>query len=260
MPLPVVAAPAVIVSQDTFDVAVQAKSVALAVTVTVFPAAPVDGAVSVLGANVTLPVTPFCVTVNACPPIVTIPDRVPTAPFAVKLYVIVAAGPVPLAGDTVSQFALLAAVHAASLGVAVRLTDPLPVADPTVAVDPLKLYVGVTPLCVTVSVKPPIVNVPVRLFTLVFAATLYVTVPLPVTEAPAVIVSHAAFEEAVHAKSAAFEVTVTALPVAPAATAVSVVGASVTLPTTPLWVTVSVCVPTVNVPERAVPFPFTETV
>jgi len=132
--------------------------------------------------------------------------------------------------------------------------------DPTVAVDPLKLYVGVTPLCVTVSVKPPIVNVPVRLFTLVFAATLYVTVPLPVTAAPAVIVSHAAFEEAVHAKSAAFEVTVTVLPVAPATPAVSVVGASVTLPTTPLCVTANVCPPTVNVPERAVPFPFTETV
>ena len=227
-----VEAPAVIVNQDTFDVAVQAKSVALAVTVTVFPAAPVDGAVSVLGANVTLPVTPFCVTVNACPPIVTIPDRVPTAPFAVKLYVIVAAGPVPLAGETVSQFALLAAVHAASLGVAVRLTDPLPVADPTVAVDPLKLYVGVTPLCVTVSVKPPIVNVPVRLFALVFAATLYVNVPLPVTAAPAVIVNHDALDVAVQANQDALAVTETVLPVWPASIATSDSGESVTLPAT----------------------------
>jgi hypothetical protein len=107
-----------------------------------------------------------------------------------------------------------------------------------------------------VNVCPPIVSVPVRLFALVFAATLYVTVPLPVVDAPAVIVSHAAFEAAVHAKSGAFEVTVTVLPVAPAATAVSVAGVSVTLPVTPLCVTVNVCPPTAIVPVRVVTFPF----
>ena len=160
------------------------------------------------------------------------------------------AEPVPLAGETVSQLALLVAVHAASLGVAVRLTVPLPVADPTVAVDPLKLYDGVTPLCVTVSVKPPIVNVPVRLFALVFAATVYVTVPLPVIAAPAVIVNHAALDVAVQAKSVAFEVTVIDLPTAPLTGAAYETGARVTLPVTPLCVTVKVCPPIVSVPVR----------
>ena len=97
-----------------------------------------------------------------------------------------------------------------------------------------------TPLCVTVNVCPPMVSVPVRLFTLVFAATLYVTVPLPVVDAPAVIVSHDALLVAVHVKSDALAVTATVLPVAPAAAAVSVVGPSVTLPEIPFCVTVNV--------------------
>jgi hypothetical protein len=81
-------------------------------------------------------------------------------------------------------------------------------------------------------------------------------VPLPVVEAPAVIVNHDTFEDAVQAKSGAFDVTVTVLPVAPAASAVSVVGVSVTLPVTPLCVTVNVCPPTVIVPVREARFPF----
>jgi hypothetical protein len=119
-----------------------------------------------------------------------------------------------------------------------------------------KAYVGVTPLCVTVKVCPPIVNVPVRLFALVFAATLYVTVPLPVVDAPAVIVSHAAFDVAVQAKSVALAATATVFPVAPEAGAVSVAGVSVTLPVTPLCVRMNVCPLTVIVPVRVATFPF----
>jgi len=83
VPLPVVDDPAVIVSHAAFEVAVQAKSVALAVTANVLPVAPVEGAVSVLGASVTLPVTPLCVTASVCPPTVIVPVRVATFPFAV---------------------------------------------------------------------------------------------------------------------------------------------------------------------------------
>jgi len=150
---------------------------------------------------------------------------------------------------------LLVGVHVASLGVTVTPTLPLAAVAGTVADALAKAYVGVTPLCVTVKVCPPIVSVPVRLLALVFAATLYVTVPLPVVDAPAVIVSHAALLVAVQAKSAAFAVTATVLPVAPVAVAVSVAGPSVTLPEIPFCVTVNVCPPTVIVPVRVPTFP-----
>jgi hypothetical protein len=129
---------------------------------------------------------------------------------------------------------LLVAVHVASLGVTAKATLPLPAVAGTVAVALANVNVGVTPFCVTVNVCPPMASVPVLLFALGFAATLYVTVPLPAVDAPAVTVSQATFEVAVHAKSGAFDVTVIVLPVAPAATAVSVVGVSVTLPASPL--------------------------
>jgi len=109
------------------------------------------------------------------------------------------ADPVPLLVASVSHAALLVALHVASLGVTVRPTLPLPAVAGAVAVAVANAYVGVTPLCVTVKVCPPIVSVPVRLFALAFAATLYVTVPLPVVDAPPVIVSHATFEAAVQA-------------------------------------------------------------
>jgi hypothetical protein len=103
------------------------------------------------------------------------------------------------------------------------------------------------PLCVTVNVCPPIVNVPVRLFTLVFAATVYVTVALPVGDAPAVTVSQAAFD-----------VAATVLPVAPVAVAVSVVGGSVKLPVIPLCITVKVCPPIMIVAARGATFSLAE--
>jgi hypothetical protein len=94
---------------------------------------------------------------------------------------------------------LLVGVQLASLGLTVKLTVPVPDVAGAVAVALAKANVGVIPACVTVNVCPPIVSVPVRLLALVFAATLYVTVPLPVVEAPAVIVSHGAFDAAVQA-------------------------------------------------------------
>jgi hypothetical protein len=72
------------------------------------------------------------------------------------------------------------------------------------------------PACVTVNVRPPIAIVAVRGEVLVFAAPLYVTVPLPVPVAPPVTVSHVALLVAVHAQPVP-EVTPT-VPVPPAAT------------------------------------------
>jgi len=100
------------------------------------------------------------------------------------------------------------------------------------------------PLCVTVKVCPPIVNVPVRAFTLVFAATVYVTVALAVADGLVVIVSQAAFD-----------VAAAVLPVAPVAVAVSVVDGSVKLPVIPLCITVSLCPPIVIVAVRGATFP-----
>jgi hypothetical protein len=62
--------------------------------------------------------------------------------------------------------------------------------------------------CDTVKVCAPIVSVPVRAAA-VLAAAVKVTVPLPVPEAPPVIVSHAAFAAAVQAQVVADAVTAT---------------------------------------------------
>jgi hypothetical protein len=51
---------------------------------------------------------------------------------------------------------------------------------------------------VIVNVWPAIVSVPVRTLPAVFAATLYVTVPIPVPLAPAVIVTQPTLLIAVH--------------------------------------------------------------
>jgi hypothetical protein len=69
-----------------------------------------------------------------------------------------------------------------------------------------------------------------------------------------VIVSHAASELAVHAKSGAFVPTETVLPLAPLAATLSLLGVKVT-PFTPFWVTVNVWPPTVIVPVLELTFP-----
>jgi hypothetical protein len=51
---------------------------------------------------------------------------------------------------------------------------------------------------VTVNVWPPMAMVPVRVLLVVFAATLYATVPLPVPLAPPVMVIHESVVAAVH--------------------------------------------------------------
>jgi len=56
------------------------------------------------------------------------------------------------------------------------------------------------PAWLTVNTRPTIVIVPVRGLAAGFAATEKLTVPFPVPELPAVIVSHAALLTAVHAQ------------------------------------------------------------
>jgi hypothetical protein len=69
--------------------------------------------------------------------------------------------------------------------------------------------------CVTVKGLPAATIVPVRALLVVFAATLNVTLPVPVPEAPAVMLIHGALVVAVHAHVLAD--TVTAIePVPPA--------------------------------------------
>jgi hypothetical protein len=73
--------------------------------------------------------------VNACPPSVNVAVRA-AAVVLVAVVNVTVAEPVPLAGETVTQVALLAAVHAHPVRL-VRLTVPLPPAAATVcAFDP----------------------------------------------------------------------------------------------------------------------------
>jgi hypothetical protein len=192
-------------------------------------------------------VGPLCVTVSVAVPIVIVPVRLPESVFGCTVYVTVPS-PVPEVPPVIVIHDVV--VLAVQANPAVAVTETVrpalpPIGAASVVFEMANAYVGVTPACVTVNVCPPIISVPVRLLALVFAATLYVTVPLPVVEAPAVIVSHSAFD-----------VTGTVFPVAPAATAVSVVGVSVTLPASPLCVTMNVCPPTVMVPVREATLPF----
>ena len=70
------------------------------------------------------------------------------------------------------------------------------------------MNVFVPAACVTVTVCPPIVTVPVRSKALVVSAAVSVTLPLPVP-LPGLTVNHARLLVAVHAASLAFDVTVT---------------------------------------------------
>jgi len=146
--------------------------VAFAVTAIDRPAAPATGAAYEAGASVTLPVTPPCVTVNVCPPIVNRPVRLATfVPFAATLYVTVPF-PVPVAPPvTVNHPASDTAVHPKSVAFAVTPTvPPVRPAEPTASLAVDNVTLPVNPLCVTVCVLPPIVSVPVRPTTLASGA------------------------------------------------------------------------------------------
>ena len=94
------------------------------------------------------------------------------------------------------------------------------------------------PPCVTVNVCAPIVIVPVRLVMDGFAATEYVTVPLPVPVVPAVTAIHGALLAAVHWHEPAFAVTDT-VPVPPADVGELAVGEIASVQTTAACVTLN---------------------
>jgi hypothetical protein len=108
--------------------------------------------------------------------------------------------PLPLAPPmTVIQEALLVAVHVQPLA---TVTGTVPLKVPATAVPDIGEIVATqgVPACVTVNVLPPIVRIPLRGVLPEFAATLYVTVPLPVPAAPALIVIQETLLVAVHAQ------------------------------------------------------------
>jgi hypothetical protein len=153
------------------------------------------------------------VTVNVWPAIVTVPVRA----FPVLAFARMATVPLPVPDAplvTVSHCAFAAAVHAQVEPVA-TVTDSVP---PFAATAPLVgeiSYAQAGAACVTVNAWPAIDTVPLRDGPL-FASALIVTVPSPLPDAPAVTVSQATSEAALHAQPApAVTATSTVPPAAP---------------------------------------------
>jgi len=132
--------------------------------------------------------------------------------------------PLPLAPAViVTQPTLLAAVQ----------LHPLPAVTPTLPLPPPAAYDALVgeieyvqeevPACVTVTVWPATVIVPVRELVLVLAATVYLTVPLPLTLRVGLLMTiHEADEDADHLH---FLTAVTVMvPVPPAAVKLALVG------------------------------------
>jgi hypothetical protein len=114
--------------------------------------------------------------------------------------------PVPLVSllSMVNQSALLVAVQVHPLPV-VRDTDrswgPLPNVTVLGLTENVQLGVGagaVCPACVTVTVAPATVSVPVRLLVDVFSETMNAVTLLPLLLAPATTFNHDARDTAVH--------------------------------------------------------------
>jgi nucleoid-associated protein YgaU len=102
-----------------------------------------------------------------------------------------------------------------------------------------------------VNVWPPIVSVPVREAALVLAATLYVTVPLPVPLVPAVMEIHTALDVATQLQPA-LAVTATVPLVAADVVRSTETGEIVNVQFAPACDTVKLCPPIVIVPLRDV--------
>lgn len=152
--------------------------------------------------------------------------------------------------------ALLDAVQA-HVDPALTATEPVPPDAAADALVGLIEYVhagaGVTAACVTVKVRPAIVNVPVRAAP-VLAATVKAVDPLPLPAAPEVTVIQGTLLAAVHAHPAA-AVTVTGVPVPPGAAMCWLVASSAKVQVDvgdadPAWLTVNVRPAIAAVPER----------
>jgi len=134
--------------------------------------------------------TPSCVTVNVRPAIVSVPVRADVVVFAATEYP-TEPEPLPLAPDVIEIHE--AELEAVQLHDAAVVTATEPVVAPAATDVALGAIEKVQPApCVTVNVCPAIVSVADRCAVVVFAATEYETVPLPLPAAPAVTVSHEA--------------------------------------------------------------------
>jgi hypothetical protein len=130
-----------------------------------------------------------CVTVNACPAMVSVPVRCVELPLTAAANATVPL-PLPLAPlVTVNQeVSLLTAVHAHP-DAAITLAEPVPPSARTDWLNGETEYVHDAPACVTLNVCPPIVIVPVRCVVLALTAALKATVPFPLPLAPLVTVN-----------------------------------------------------------------------
>ena len=148
---------------------------------------------------------------------------------------------------TVSQLALLDAVHAQPFAVRTSNVPPPPPGG-TVAESGDRVIVQPCPWF-TVKVRPAIVSVPDLLGPLV-AATVKLTVPFPLPAVPDVTVIHEALGVAVHAQPDAAVTATVALP--PAAATDLVSGEMLNAQPFPC-VSVTVRLATANVPDREGP-------
>jgi hypothetical protein len=159
--------------------------------------------------------------------------------------------PLPVAPALiVIHAALLVAVHAHPVA-AVTLTVPpvTPAAGGLADAAPIVGAQG-APAWVTVNATPPTVIVAERAVVVGFAVTVYVTEPLPLPVAPALMVIHDALSVAVHAHPVT-AVTATVFVLAPKprlADAGAIVGAQ----GAPAWLTLKVLPAIVSVPVRGV--------
>lgn len=190
VPLPLPLTPDVIVSQASLLVAVQLQPAAVVMLLLVELAVAaglrdVGDTLKVQGGG-----APAWVTETVCPAIVSVPVR-GEVPGLAAIEKATAPVPLPLAPElTVSQAVLLVAVH-------VQPVEVVTVALVELAADPGLNEAGETvneqgaAACVTVTVWPAIVRVPVRGDVAVLAAIEKATLPLPVPLAPDVMVSQA---------------------------------------------------------------------
>jgi len=197
VPGPVPLAPAVAVSHPALLVVVQAHPAGAVTVSEPVPAAAVNDwlaaeMVKVHGA-------PACVTVTVWPATVRVAVRAVCPVFAVAANVRV---PVPVAlppAVTVNQLALLEEVQAHPDG-AVTVIVPPPAAAVSDWVVAERVNVQVVFACVTVNVWPAMVRAPDRAVVPVFAATLKVSVLVPLPLPPDVTVSQLALLEDVQAQ------------------------------------------------------------
>jgi hypothetical protein len=196
VPDPVPFSPLEIEIQKTELEAVQVHPASALTDTVPVPAADVTEAVVGVTANVQL--APACVTVNVRPAIVSVPVRLDVDVFAATVKVTAALpvvfGPAPEV--IVIHETLLDADHEQSAGIVTETTRLPPLAGTESLVDESEAVQG-APACVTVSSRPPIAIVPVRVDPAGFASTRYVTVPEPEPDAPVSIVIHDTLDTAV---------------------------------------------------------------